>query len=106
MLVQRIRSAVRRIPGTSANWQSFRIPWTFSFTDDLFSDPVAPPDPSSLSRRIVGGEHHQIEVPDQSEVFEFGTRQHGALQQRWNDFETTDRHLVRYPTTGVSSSCV
>ena len=27
-------------------WQPFRVPWTFSFTDDLFSDPVAPPDPS------------------------------------------------------------
>ena len=57
-------------------WQPFRIPWTFSFTDDLFSDPVAPPDPSSLSRQIVGDEHDQFEVPDQSEVFDFGTRQH------------------------------
>ena len=68
-------------------WQPFRIPWTFSFTDDPFSDPVAPPDPSSLSRQIVGDEYDQFEVPDQSEVFEFGTRQHDALQQRWNELE-------------------
>ena len=80
-------------------WQPFRIPWTFSFTDDLFSDPVAPPDPSSLSRQIVGDEHDQFEVPDQSEVFDFGTRQHDALQQRWNDFETV---LARADTAGAS----
>ena len=69
-------------------WQPFRIPWTFSFTDDLFSDPVAPPDPSSLSRQIVGDEFDQFEVPDRSVIFEFGTRQRDALQQRWNDLET------------------
>ena len=80
-------------------WQPFRIPWTFSFTDDLFSDPVAPPDPSSLSRQIMGDEHHQLEVPDQSEVFEFGTRQHDAFQQRWNDFETV---LARADAAGTS----
>ena len=69
-------------------WQPFRIPWTFSFTDDLFSDPIAPPDSSSLSRQIVGNEYDQCEVPDQSEVFEFGTRQQDALQQQWSDLET------------------
>ena len=69
-------------------WQPFSIPWTFSFTDDLFSDPVAPPDPSSLSRQIVGDEFDQFEVPEQSEFFEFGTHQRDALQQRWNDLET------------------
>ena len=69
-------------------WQPFRIPWTFSFTDDLFSDPVAPPDPSALSRQVVGDEYDQCEVPDQSEVFEFGTRRHDALQQRWKNLET------------------
>ena len=69
-------------------WRPFRIPWTFSFTDDPFSDPVAPPDPSSLSRQVVGDEYDHFEVPDQSEIFEFGTRQHDVLQQRWNDFET------------------
>ena len=80
-------------------WQPFRIPWTLSFTDDLFSDPVAPPDPSALSREIVGDEHRQFEVPDQSEFFEFGTRQQDALQQRWNDFETV---LARPDTAGAS----
>ena len=69
-------------------WQPFRIPWTFSFTDDPFSDPVAPPDASSLSRQVVGDEYDHFEVPDQSEIFEFGTRQHDALQQRWKDLET------------------
>lgn len=69
-------------------WRPFRIPWTFSFTDDPFSDPVAPPDPSSLSRQVMGDEDDHFEVPDQSEIFEFGNGQHDALQQRWNDLET------------------
>ena len=30
-------------------WQPFRVPWAYSFTDDLFSDPVSPPDPSTLA---------------------------------------------------------
>ncbi|MCY4589820.1 MAG: hypothetical protein OXE86_04475 [Alphaproteobacteria bacterium] len=74
-------------PG-DALWRPFRIPWMFSFTDDPFSDPVAPPDPSSLSRQVVGDEYDYIEVPDRSEIFEFGAREHDVLQQRWNDFET------------------
>ena len=69
-------------------WQPFRVPWIFSFTDDLFSDPVSPPDPSALSLDIVGDEHDQFEVPVESEIFEFGPRQHEALQGRWNDLET------------------
>ena len=68
-------------------WQPFRIPWMFSFTDDLFSDPVAPPDPSLLTRTIVGDEYDQFEVPDQSEIFEFGTDQQDDLRQRWEDLE-------------------
>ena len=80
-------------------WQPFRIPWTFSFTDDLFSDPIAPPDSASLSRQIVGDEYGQFEVPDQSEAFEFGTRQHETLQQRWNDLETV---LARADTAGAN----
>ena len=36
----------------------------------------------------MGDEYDQFEVPGQSEIFEFGTRQHDALQQRWNDLET------------------
>ena len=69
-------------------WQPFRVPWTFSFTDDLFSDAVTPPDPSALSREIVGDERGQFEVPDESETLEFGIRQHEALQERWKDLET------------------
>ena len=69
-------------------WQPFRIPWTFSFTDDLFSDPVSPPNPSALSLDIVGDGRAQFEVPDESEIFEFGPLQHEALQGRWNDHET------------------
>ena len=52
-------------------WQPFRIPWTFSFTDDLFSDPVSPPDPSALTLNIVGDEHDHSEVPNKSEICEF-----------------------------------
>ncbi len=80
-------------------WQPFHIPWTFSFTDDPFSDPVAPPNPSSLSRQVVGDEYDHFEVPDQSEIFEFGTCQHDALQQRWNDLETI---LARTDTASTS----
>ena len=81
-------------------WQPFRVPWTFSFTDDLFSDPVTPPDPSALSRDIVGDEHDQFEVPEKSEVFPFGTRQKEALQRRWADLETVlaraDTHAANF----------
>ena len=69
-------------------WQPFRVPWIFSFTDDLFSDPVAPPNPSALSHDIVGDEHDHFEVPDKSGVFELGDRRRQALQDRWNDLET------------------
>ena len=80
-------------------WQPFRIPWTFSFTDDLFSDPVAPPNPSSLSRQIVGDEYNQFEVPDQSEICEFGAHKQDTLQQRWNDLEPI---LARTDIEGTS----
>ena len=73
-------------------WQAFRVPWIFSVTDDLFSDPAQPPDPSALSRDIVGDEHDHSEVPAESEIFEFGARQRDALHARWNDLETV---LVR-----------
>ena len=69
-------------------WQPFRVPWIFSVTDDLFSDPFPPPDAAVLSRRIDGDEHHQFEAPDESEVFEFGDRRRESLQRRWNDLET------------------
>ena len=69
-------------------WQPFQVPWIFSFTNDLFSGPVPPPDPSALSHDIVGDEHDQFEVPDKSEVFAFGTHQQEALQRRWKHLET------------------
>ena len=69
-------------------WQPFRVPWKFSFTDDLFSDPVAPPNPSALSHEIVGDEHDHFEVPDKSEIFPFEDPQREALQTRWDDLET------------------
>ena len=86
-------------PPRDTPWQPFRIPWTFSFTDDLFSDPVAPPDPSALSREIVGDEHRQFEVPDRSESVEFGAPQQDVLQRRWNDLETV---LAKADTTAAS----
>ena len=69
-------------------WHPFRVPWIFSVTDDLFSDPVAPPDASALSREIVGDQHHHFEVPDKSEIFEFGDRRREALQSRWDNLKT------------------
>ena len=36
----------------------------------------------------MGDENDQFEVPDQSEIFDFGTRLLDALQQRWNELET------------------
>lgn len=68
-------------------WRPFHIPWMFSFTDDLFSDPVASPDPSLLTRTIVGDEYNEFEVPAQSEIFEFDAGPQDALRQRWNDLE-------------------
>ena len=76
-------------------WKPFRVPWIFSVTDDLFSDPVAPPDASTLSHDIVGDEHDYFKVPNKSELFEFGDRRREALQARWNDLETV---LVRADT--------
>ena len=65
-------------------WQPFYIPWVYSFTDDMFSAPTASPDPSALSLDVVGDDHHQFMVPDQSESFAFDTRQQEALQRRWS----------------------
>ena len=85
-------------------WQPFWVPWIFSFTDDLFSAPVSPPDASTLSRSIVGDPDHYSEVPDQSEIFTFGHRQQEALESRWNNLEsvltTTDTaHPNFHPLT-------
>ena len=71
-----------------ALWRPFHVPWVFSFTDDPFSDAITPPDHSTLSRDIVGDEHDYFEVPDRSEVFEFGEQRRQALQDRWRDLET------------------
>ena len=68
-------------------WQPFRVPWSFSVTDDPFSDPVTPPDASKLTRDIIGDMHDHFEVPAQWEMFDFGTKQREALQSRWNDLE-------------------
>ena len=37
---------------------------------------------------IVGDEHDHFEVPDKSEVFDFGDQRREALQGRWNNLET------------------
>lgn len=79
-------------------WQPFRIPWTFSFTDDPFSDPVAPPDPSSLSRQIVGDEYDQFEVPNLSEIFRVRhspARCPAAAMERTRDGPRTSGHRPR-----------
>ena len=69
-------------------WKPFRVPWIFSVTDDVFSDPGTAPDASALSFQVVGDEQSHFEVPDQSEIFEFGDRRREALWSRWNDLET------------------
>ena len=69
-------------------WKPFRVPWIFSVTDDLFSDADAAPDASVLTRRPYEDEHGYSELPDDSEVFEFGAGQFEALRRRWNDLET------------------
>lgn len=70
-------------PG-KAPWQPFGVPWVFSFTDDLFSDPTLPPDARALSRSIDGDpENEFVEVPDRSGFFEMGSMESEALQERW-----------------------
>ena len=69
-------------------WKPFRIPWTVSVTDDLFSDAVTAPDASKLTIKVVGDHRGHFEVPDQSEIFEFGDTRRQALQRRWNEFQT------------------
>lgn len=66
-----------------APWQPFGVPWMFSFTDDLFSDPTLPPDARALSRSIVGDPENEFEVPDCSESFEMGSKESDSLQKRW-----------------------
>lgn len=70
-------------PG-EAPWQPFGVPWTFSFTDDLFSDPTLPPDARALSRSIDGDPDNEfVEVPDRSGSFEMRSMESDALQERW-----------------------
>ena len=66
-----------------APWQPFGVPWMFSFTDDVFSDPTLPPDARALSRSIVGNPEDEFEVPDCSESFEMGSKESDSLQERW-----------------------
>ena len=80
-------------------WQPFRIPGR-----SLHRRPVLGPNRAAPIRHrchVKSWETNStsFEVPDQSDVFEFGTRQHDALQQRWSDLVTV---LARADTAGAN----
>ena len=69
-------------------WEPFLIPWTYSFTDDLFSDPAVSPDPSELAYDIVGHGEYETEVPSRSLWYEFEPSQQDSLLHQWKDLQT------------------
>jgi hypothetical protein len=65
-------------------WKPFAVPWTYSVTDDSFSEPHRTPDHSALTRIPVGDPDDEFEAPDRSEIFETTRdRLEEALGQRW-----------------------
>ena len=64
-------------------WQPFYVPWYYSFTDDWFADAMRAPDPSALTRRIVGPPGKEFEVPERSTYFSIKNRKRKVLRQRW-----------------------
>jgi hypothetical protein len=85
-------------------WKPFAVPWTYSFTDDPFSDAPRAPDPSALTWTLIGDPDEEIEVPDRSESFEI-THQHlEALEQLWRKLQsavarTNTDHANFHPLT-------
>ena len=69
-------------------WRPFGVPWTYSFTDDLFSDADPAPEALALTPSIVGDVDNFSEVPDQSEFFEMGSQQREILNDRWRKLQT------------------
>ena len=64
-------------------WEPFYVPWIYSFTDDPFADATRAPDPSKLTRTIIGPPGREFEVPDRSIKFSVSSRKTQALRQRW-----------------------
>ena len=64
-------------------WQPFFVPWFYSFTDDWFADAMRSPDPSALTRRIIGPPGREFEVPERLTTFSVDSRKRKALRQRW-----------------------
>ena len=66
-----------------APWKPFAVPWTYSLTDDPFADASRAPDPSVLTRTIVGYPGEEFEAPDRSESFKITDQQLEAIKKRW-----------------------
>lgn len=70
-------------------WKPFLVPWIYSFTDDQFADVSRSPDPSVLTRTLVGDPDDQFEIPDQSESFDITNQDREEVCQRWSNFQET-----------------
>lgn len=68
-------------------WKPFLVPWIYSFTDDPFADVSRTPDPSVLTRTLVGDPDDQFEIPDQSESFNITNQDREEVCRRWSNFQ-------------------
>lgn len=68
-------------------WNSFTVPWIYSFTDDPFAKPNLSPDPSELSWNIVGDSGEEFEVPNKSDEFFLTDEKVQGVRQRWDKLQ-------------------
>lgn len=69
-------------------WNSFTVPWAYSFTDDPFAKPSPSPNPSELSWDIVGDPGEEFEVANKSEEFDLTDESFQGVRQRWDKLQT------------------
>ena len=72
-------------------WNSFTVPWIYSFTDDPFAKPNPSPDTSELSWNIVGDPGEEFEVSDLSEIVKLTDDEIDGIGQRWCKLQTVLR---------------
>lgn len=69
-------------------WNSFTVPWVYSFTDDPFAKPSPSPNPSELSWDIIGDPGEEFEVANKSEEFDLTDESAQGVRQRWDKLQT------------------
>ena len=85
-------------------WDSFTVPWIYSFTDDPFAKPNRAPDPSALSWDFVGDHGEGFKVSNKSEEFDLTEENVQGLRQRWDKLQaalakTDDENANIHPLT-------